>query len=143
MEAFEPPEAGNAPAGVKAILKRVYNGCRAAWVKDHPGDRENAENKTACSQTAWAAVKQAGWKQVDGAWRKEHVNMEDFFVTMGDVARVKLEGRKGRQRELADEVLAAYRRKLVSTEEGKRKKKTGDKEKEKDTDKEEKPLQDE
>lgn len=123
MEAFEPPEAGNAPKGVKDILKRVYNGCRSTWVSKHAEDKENSDNKTMCSQTAWAAVKQAGWKKVEDKWKKEHVNMEDFFVTLGDVATVKLEGRKGRQRELVDQVVSAHRRLLVKTEEERKRKK--------------------
>lgn len=68
---FEPPESGDAPTGVKNILKSVYNSCRSAWVKDHPNDRENASNKESCSRIAWNAVKQAGWsKGDDGKWVK-------------------------------------------------------------------------
>lgn len=123
MEAFEPPEAGAAPKGVKDILKKVYNGCRSAWAAEHPDDRENAANKESCSRVAWDAVKQAGWKQVGGTWRREHVDMGDFHFTLGDSARIKLEGRRGRQRELADMVLAAHNRMLMATEEKQKKKK--------------------
>lgn len=70
-EQFKPPESGDAPKGVKDILKGAYDNCRSAWVKDHPQDKENKVNKQKCSQIAWAAVKNAGWKQADGKWKKE------------------------------------------------------------------------
>lgn len=69
---FEPPESGDAPKAVKDILKAAYNSCRLEWTKDHPDDKENANNKTSCSKQAWAAVKNAGWeKDADGNWSKE------------------------------------------------------------------------
>jgi len=70
-EQFEPPEAGDAPEGVKGILKNVYNSCRASWVKDHPADKENTANKTSCSKQAWGAVQNAGWKKSKKGWKKE------------------------------------------------------------------------
>jgi HK97 family phage prohead protease len=70
-ERFEPPESGEAPAEVKEILKGAYNSCRTDWTKDHPDDRENADNKESCSKIAWAAVYKAGWsKDTDGNWNK-------------------------------------------------------------------------
>jgi len=70
MEQFEPPEAGDAPKGVKSILSAVYDSCRSAWVKDHPGDKENAANKMSCSKQAWGAVKNAGWMKGEKGWKK-------------------------------------------------------------------------
>jgi len=76
-EQFELPEAGDAPAGIKGILKGVYNSCRSSWVKDHPGDKENASNKESCSKQAWGAVKNAGWKKVGGKWKKEDEHLTE------------------------------------------------------------------
>ena len=82
VEQFEPPEAGDAPKGVKDILKGAYNSCRTAWAKDHPGDKENATNKTTCSKIAWAAVKNGGWKRGTTGWKKEG-EMEVFVLEEG------------------------------------------------------------
>lgn len=66
---FEPPDSGDAPEGVKKILAEVYSNCRSAWVKEHPDDKENTDNKESCSRIAWDAVKKAGWsKSQDGKW---------------------------------------------------------------------------
>jgi len=70
---FEPPDAGDAPKEVKDILSSAYDSCRSAWVKDHPDDKENEENKTSCAEQAWAAVKNAGWeKNEKGEWNKRN-----------------------------------------------------------------------
>lgn len=66
-EQFEPPEAGDAPQGVKDILSKAYTSCRT---NQFPG--ESPEAKTRCSKIAWGAVKNAGWhKTADGKWIKE------------------------------------------------------------------------
>lgn len=59
IEEFKPPEAGDAPARVKGILKKVYNTCRSEWVKEHPDDKENKANKQKCAKIAWSAAKKA------------------------------------------------------------------------------------
>jgi len=64
---FEPPQAGTAPKGVKDILRKVYANCRK---NTFPG--ESAEAKTRCSKIAWSAVRKAGWRKVDGKWRKRN-----------------------------------------------------------------------
>lgn len=72
LQEFEPPDAGDAPQGVKDILAKVYNSCRLDWVEEHPADKENPENKTSCSKIAWSAVEQAGWKKnAEGKWEKQ------------------------------------------------------------------------
>lgn len=70
LEQFEPPEAGDAPKGMKDMMKGVYNSCRMSWVKDHPDDKENEDNKESCSKQAWGAVKNAGWKKGKTGWTK-------------------------------------------------------------------------
>ena len=70
LEQFEPPEAGDAPKGMKDIMRGVYNSCRMAWVKDHPDDKENEGSKESCSKQAWGAVKSAGWKKGKTGWTK-------------------------------------------------------------------------
>jgi cation transport regulator ChaB len=67
---FEPPESGDAPKGIKDILNATYNNCRQTWVDKHPKDRENQANKESCARIAWNAVKEAGWKNINGEWTK-------------------------------------------------------------------------
>jgi len=87
VEQFEPPEAGDAPKGVKDILKGAYNSCRSSWVKNHPADKKNIANKTSCSKIAWAAVKTAGWGKGKTGWRKEkeieHLTEKDRVEGIG------------------------------------------------------------
>jgi hypothetical protein len=65
-----PPEAGDAPEGVKSILTAVYSELRTKWAKEHPEDQENEGNKTSSAQQAWGAVHSAGWnKDTKGVWR--------------------------------------------------------------------------
>jgi cation transport regulator ChaB len=73
---FKPPESGDAPEGVQNILESAYSSCRSAWVKDHPNDKENADNKESCAKQAWAAVKNAGWLETKEGWKKSH--SDDF-----------------------------------------------------------------
>jgi hypothetical protein len=74
---FEPPKSGDAPAKVKKILRKVYDECRSEWVKKHPDDRENKDNKRYCSQVAWNAAKKAtGYKP--GNSPKEEPKEEDY-----------------------------------------------------------------
>lgn len=79
---FEPPESGNAPESVKAILNAAYSSCRLGWTKIHPDDKENQTNKTSCSKQAWAAVKNAGWNKVNGEWEKSAANKKDSEDTI-------------------------------------------------------------
>lgn len=67
---FTPPPAGpKAPAGVKRLLKKVYQDCRfrtQAKVIDSPADKKS---KRRCAGSAWSAVEGAGWrKRPDGSW---------------------------------------------------------------------------
>ena len=67
---FIPPESGDAPTAVKAILSAVYSEMRSKWAEEHPEDIENDGNKTSASQQAWGAVKNAGWeKNTKGEWK--------------------------------------------------------------------------
>jgi len=66
---FVPPDSGNLPEAGKKILSKVYSECRNKWVADHPNDTENESNKTMCSQIAWTAVHNAGYKKnPKGEW---------------------------------------------------------------------------
>lgn len=89
QEQFIPPESGDAPQGVKSILRKVYDSCRSDWVKDHPGDKENASNKTSCSRIAWTAVKNAGWKKVGDKWKKETTEEVTMVKKVKSVTRIK------------------------------------------------------
>lgn len=86
---FEPPQSGDAPEAVKAILDAAYTSCRTKWVEAHPNDKENASNKTSCSQIAWGAVHNAGWaKNSEGKWEKkskvknnsESTDIKDYII---------------------------------------------------------------
>lgn len=62
---YQPPEAGDAPDEVKAILKAVYTQYR----EKHPG--EDPEVKARGAKMAWGAVRRAGWKKnAEGKWVK-------------------------------------------------------------------------
>ena len=62
---WKPPEAGDAPEKVKAILKAVYSACR----DKQTGDIEDPAKKESCAKQAWGAVHNAGWsKDSDGKW---------------------------------------------------------------------------
>ncbi len=55
---FTPPEEGTLPAHGQNILAAAYAACR-----------RESEDKTKCSQIAWAAVKNAGYhKNAEGRW---------------------------------------------------------------------------
>lgn len=71
LREFIPPEAGDAPQGVKDILKKIYDAVRSQWVKDHPDDKENSANKASAARIAWDAVKKAGWHKTKDGWKKE------------------------------------------------------------------------
>lgn len=61
-EKFEPPEAGDAPKGVKDILANAYSNCR----KSNPD-----YSKERCSKISWGAVHNAGYeKNKEGRWVK-------------------------------------------------------------------------
>lgn len=78
---FIPPEAGTAPRAVKNILTAVYSSIRSKWVKDHPSDKENADNKTSAAKQAWGAVANAGWsKDARGEW---HLKEEKYDPLTG------------------------------------------------------------
>lgn len=67
---WKPPSAGNAPAGVKKILKAVYS----KWRDEHPG--ENPATKARGAKIAWGAVRKAGWrKNAEGKWVKKGSKM--------------------------------------------------------------------
>jgi len=89
-EFFEPPDSGDAPAGVKNILKSVYDSCRTEWIKNHPSDRENQNNKQSCASIAWAAVKKAGWQNVNGEWKKMYAPEFLIKLSEGDLKEVKI-----------------------------------------------------
>lgn len=82
---FEPPESGDAPQGVKNILSATYNNCRQRWVDEHPKDRENQANKESCARIAWNAVKNAGWRNVDGKWTKSGKMSESETYDLPDI----------------------------------------------------------
>jgi len=63
VDGFESPEPGNIPERAKRILAETYASCRKRWVKDHPGDKENKENKASCARIAWHAVENAGYSR--------------------------------------------------------------------------------
>jgi len=92
---FEPPDAGDAPKEVKDILVSAYDSCRSAWVKDHPDDKENEENKTSCAKQAWAAVKNAGWeKNEKGEWNKRNDSKEmEIRIIPDDDSEVRTIGK--------------------------------------------------
>lgn len=96
LDNFEPPESGDAPAGLKSILSRVYNSCRAKWVKDHPNDKENAANKESCSRIAWSAVKGAGWSKQGDKWVNAHAevinHIGDGYKAIVDTLRQVIDG---------------------------------------------------
>lgn len=58
---YEPPEAGDAPEGVKSILKSVYQSCR----EQNPG--EDPSHKEKCAKIAWSAVHEK-YEQKEGKW---------------------------------------------------------------------------
>jgi hypothetical protein len=63
---WTPPDAGDAPQGVKDILKSVYSDCR----DKNPGEVPALKEK--CAKMAWGAVRNAGWhKDESGTWVKE------------------------------------------------------------------------
>ena len=115
-EQFEPPESGNAPKGVKRILRSAYDSCRGAWVKDHPKDKENSTNKTSCSKIAWNAVKQAGWsKNSEGKWMKRKT---ENFVTFGEVLQYKINKNLNKNKKINEDIIKmverSYNRKLLN-----------------------------
>jgi len=61
---FESPDPGDLSEKGARVLAAAYASCRKRWVKDHPGDRENKSNKASCAKQAWAAVKNAGYMQL-------------------------------------------------------------------------------
>ncbi len=68
---WTPPEAGDAPAAVKGILKAVYAKIRDQQYKDDKAGIESPEKKASAAKQAWAAVHNAGWtKDSKGAWHK-------------------------------------------------------------------------
>jgi hypothetical protein len=62
---YIPPKSGDAPKGVKQILKTVYERCR----EENPGEIKSRKRK--CARISWGAVKKAGYKKVKGKWKKE------------------------------------------------------------------------
>ena len=91
---FEPPESGDAPAGLKSILSKVYSDCRGRWVKDHPGDKENSSNKESCSRIAWSAVKKAGYSKQGDRW----VKVNEAKITNKKVEYVTMQNNSGPRR---------------------------------------------
>jgi len=72
VDSFDPPLSGNAPLEVKKILSHIYVHLRSQWVKEHPNDKENKNNKEMCVRIAWNAVKESGWyKNENGEWSKK------------------------------------------------------------------------
>lgn len=79
---FTPPDSGNAPEGVKSILKAVYGECRVKWSNENPNDIDNQNNKQSCASQAWGAVKNAGWdKDENGNWNKKNSEPELKTIT--------------------------------------------------------------
>jgi cation transport regulator ChaB len=58
---YEPPDAGDAPEGVKKILQDVYQSCR----EENPGEDHSLKEK--CAKIAWSAVEEKYHKK-DGEW---------------------------------------------------------------------------
>lgn len=77
---WQPPEAGNAPAEVRHILKVAY----AAYRDKHGG--ENPRTKAAGAKRAWGAVKRAGWKKnpKTGRWVRKATakSMADVIASL-------------------------------------------------------------
>lgn len=91
MAEFEPPEAGDAPEGVKKILKSVYSSVRSKWVKDNPDDKESKTNKASAAKQAWAAVHNAGWKKEGDKWVKhDEDNLIELAIGEVEAARENL-----------------------------------------------------
>ena len=68
---WTPPESGDAPKEVKAILSSAYS----AFRDKNPAEEDGVKARGA--QIAWGAVKKAGWeKGADGKWSKA-TNNED------------------------------------------------------------------
>ena len=69
------PKEENVPAEVKSILQSVYFGCRNAWIRDHPGEKDDLNNKAYCTKIAWDAVRNDGWeKGANSEWVKLSLN---------------------------------------------------------------------
>lgn len=83
---YEPPDAGEgAPAGLKKILRDVYQSCR----EQNPG--ENQTDKTKCSKIAWAAVGEKyekndadKWVLKESAKEVSEKDMQDMMDEYGD-----------------------------------------------------------
>jgi cation transport regulator ChaB len=73
---WTPPDAGDAPQGVKDILKSVYSDCR----DKNPGEVPTLKEK--CAKMAWGAVRNAGWhKDESGTWVKESDRRSENVTT--------------------------------------------------------------
>ncbi len=69
------PKEDNLPAEVKSILQSVYFGCRNAWIREHPGEKDDLNNKSYCTKIAWDAVRNDGWeKGANSEWVKIGLN---------------------------------------------------------------------
>ena len=82
---FKPPPSEGLPAKGKALLKKVYGECRLSWVKEHPDDQENADNKAKCAKVAWSVVKKK-YHKVDGKWIEK---MKLVKVKSKDIEQLK------------------------------------------------------
>jgi cation transport regulator len=96
VHGFVPPKAGSLPAKGKAVLAAVYSDCRSKWVKAHPGDKENHDNKTSCAKQAWAAVHNAGFGKAGGSWARSTQGFIEGGVIKGEGKRwkVKMSGQQ-------------------------------------------------
>jgi len=72
-----PPYPANMPKEAVTILIHTYANIRKQWVKEHPNDPENKENKIKAASIAWNAVKEAGYKKnKEGKWSKDSIKID-------------------------------------------------------------------
>jgi hypothetical protein len=75
------PKEENLPAEVKSILQSVYFGCRNAWIREHPGEKDDLNNKAYCTKISWDAVRNDGWeKGANGEWVKLSLNEAKYTI---------------------------------------------------------------
>lgn len=75
------PKEENLPAEVKSILQSVYYGCRNSWIREHPEEKDDLNNKAYCTKISWDAVRNDGWeKGANGEWVKISLNEAKYAV---------------------------------------------------------------
>jgi len=94
------PKEENLPAEVKSILQSVYYGCRNSWIREHPEEKDDMNNKAYCTKLSWDAVRNDGWeKGANGEWVKISLNEAKYavYASKQDKYKVKEKMHQGKK----------------------------------------------